>query len=211
MKRGTKCVAQTINLSNPETCIRPKRIQKLVSADTMQPCPTMTGPASSYWTPKPVAIRICTRKDMQRTCPPKVCDCQPKKRRTFGQRFCTILLFFLKSSIAAGLVYWTRSEGLWGSSAEVEDLYRRIMATISPSNDFEDYCRAEREDIELPRFNQIKYKLIKKYNQAVFTVMNCILNASTALRNQLQRLMVPESDKSEEEEEDAAEDTKEKA
>lgn len=72
MKRGSKCVAQTINLSNPETCIRPKRIQKLVSADAMQPCPTMTGPASSYWTPKPVAIRICTRKDMQRTCPPKV-------------------------------------------------------------------------------------------------------------------------------------------
>ena len=67
--------------------------------------------------------------------------------------------------------------------------------------------------IELPRFNQIKYKLIKKYNQAVFTVMNCILNASTALRNQLQRLMVPETDKSgeEEEDEDAAEDTKDKA
>lgn len=152
-----------------------------------------------------------------------MCDCQPKKRRTFGQKFCTILLFFLKSSIAAGLVYWTRSEGLWGNSADVEDLYRRIMATISPSNDFEDYCRTEREDvipliipsnyysyssidniyslqIELPRFNQIKYRLIKKYNQTVFTVMNCILNASTALRNQLQRLMVPGTDKSDEEE-----------
>lgn len=80
MKRGTKCIAQTINLSNPETCIRPKRIQKLVGAEVMQPCPGTGG--SSYWTPRPVPIKICTRRDMQRTCPPKVRP-NPMKSNTF--------------------------------------------------------------------------------------------------------------------------------
>ncbi|XP_033177878.1 uncharacterized protein LOC100746026 isoform X1 [Bombus impatiens] len=136
MKRGTRCVAQTINLSNPETCVRPKRIQKLVHADMMQPCPSIVAGGSSYWTPRPVPIKICTRKDMQRTCPPKLCECPQKTSpKTSGYRFCNILLFLVKSSIAAGLVYWTHTEGLWGSSADVEDLYRRIMATIAPTLD----------------------------------------------------------------------------
>lgn len=52
--------------------------------------------------------------------------------KSAGQKLCRALLFLLKSSIAAGLVYWTHSEGLWGSSAEVKDLYCRILATIAP-------------------------------------------------------------------------------
>lgn len=72
MKRGTKCIAQTINLSNPESCIRPKKIQKLVGMDAMQPCPRTTADTGSYWTSRPVTVKICSRRDVQRTCQPKV-------------------------------------------------------------------------------------------------------------------------------------------
>ncbi|KOC66684.1 hypothetical protein WH47_00893 [Habropoda laboriosa] len=183
MKKGTKCVAQTINLSNPKTCIRPKRIQKLVQADVMQPCPavaTATGP--SYWTPRPVTIKICSRKDMQRTCPPKLCDCPPKAPpRTLAQKLCGALLFLLKSGIAAGLVYWTHSEGLWGSSADVEDLYRRIVATIGPVLQ-EEY---DADEVQLPSIRDIKCRMIQKYNDVVFTVMSCIVSVPTKLRERL--------------------------
>ncbi|XP_071869264.1 uncharacterized protein [Bombus fervidus] len=182
MKRGTKCIAQTINLSNPETCVRPKRIQKLVHADMMQPCPSIVAGSSSYWTPRPVPIKICTRKDMQRTCPPKLCECPQKTLpKTSSYKFCNILLFLVKSSIAAGLVYWTHTEGLWGSSADVEDLYRRIMATIA----FDD-----REVIELPRIHDFKNTMIQQYNYTLFTIMNCIVSASTMLQKQLQSMLV---------------------
>ncbi|XP_029045717.2 uncharacterized protein LOC114877375 [Osmia bicornis bicornis] len=189
MKRGSKCIAQTINLSNPETCIRPKRIQKLVEAEAMQPCPSHVGSAGpSYWTPRPVAIKICTRKDMQRTCPPKLCDCpQMVPRKTTAQRLCRALIFLLKSSIAAGLIYWTNSEGLWGSSADVEDLYYRLMATISPSS-------SEDKEIQLPRFGAFKYRMIQTYNHAVFAIMSCILDTSTMLREQLRRILSPEEE-----------------
>lgn len=39
----------------------------------------------------------------------------------------------MKSGVAAGLVYWTNSEGLWGSSDDVQDLYHRMLATVAPS------------------------------------------------------------------------------
>ncbi|CAL7951218.1 unnamed protein product [Xylocopa violacea] len=181
MKRGTKCVARTINLSNPETCVRPKRIQKLVGPEASHSCPNGTG-ASTYWTPRPVPVKICTRKDMERTCPPKFCEC-PRKvpTSTIGQRLRRALFFLLKSGIAAGLVYWTRSEGLWGSSEDVEDLYRRIMLTIGPA-------LAEGEQIELPRVSEYKYRIIERYNRCVFTLINYIVAASTTLRTQLGRI-----------------------
>lgn len=69
MKRGTKCIAQTINLSNPKTCVRPK-VQKLVGADAdSRPDSNRT---TDYWTARPVAVKVCSRKDMQQKCPPKV-------------------------------------------------------------------------------------------------------------------------------------------
>jgi len=69
MKRGTKCIAQTINLSKPNTCVRPK-IQRLVSADA-DFC-SDSDRASSYCGPKPVAVKVCSREDVQRKCRPKV-------------------------------------------------------------------------------------------------------------------------------------------
>ncbi|XP_054010795.1 uncharacterized protein LOC128893677 [Hylaeus anthracinus] len=189
MKRGTKCIAQTINLSNPETCIRPRQIQKLVDAEVMQPCPTS---GSSYWTPRPVAVKVCSRRDMQRTCPPKLCDCPPKAPpKTVGQKFCKALLFVLKSGIAAGLVYWTHSEGLWGSSADVEDLYCRIMTTIAPALP-EEY---NGNDIKLPRMGLFKYRMIQRYNRMVFTIMNSIVSTSVKVREQLQRILITQDEK----------------
>ncbi|XP_076764149.1 uncharacterized protein LOC143431361 [Xylocopa sonorina] len=176
MKRGTKCVARTINLSNPETCVRPKRIQKLVEPDVLHPCPNAAGSGASYWTPRPVTIKICTRKEMERTCPPKLCDCPQKvPANTVGQRLRRALVFLLKSGIAAGLVYWTHSEGLWGSSDDVEDLYRRIMITIGSDPD----------QIELPRVSEYKYRMTERYNRAVFTIINYIVAASTMLRSKV--------------------------
>lgn len=115
----------------------------------------------------------------------------------------------MKSSIAAGLVYWTHTEGLWGSSADVEDLYRRIMATLAPTlDDREVITHDERSlptlisafsrsmeivtfsQIELPRINDFKNTMIQKYNYALFTIMNCIVSASTMLRKQLQSMLV---------------------
>ncbi|CAK9809023.1 hypothetical protein ANTPLA_LOCUS5994 [Anthophora plagiata] len=191
MKKGTKCVAQTINLSNPQTCIRPKRIQKLVQANVMQPCPTVGGTGPSYWTPRPVTIKICSRKDMQRTCPPKLCDCPPKAPpKSLAQRLCRALLFLLKSGIAAGLVYWTHSEGLWGSSADVEDLYRRIMATIGPV--LQDGY--DGDEVKLPSMREFKHKMIQKYNDVVFTVMSCLVNVPTKLCERLESLIAGAED-----------------
>jgi len=69
MKRGTKCVVQTINLSNPKTCIRPK-VQKLVSANADSS--SDSNRASDYWTPRPTAVKVCSWKEVQRKCLPKV-------------------------------------------------------------------------------------------------------------------------------------------
>lgn len=71
MNRGTKYVAQTINLSKPKTCVRPK-IQKLVSADADSYFDSDR--ASSYRDPRPVTVKICSREDMQRKCQPKVSE-----------------------------------------------------------------------------------------------------------------------------------------
>ncbi|CAK9822806.1 hypothetical protein ANTRET_LOCUS1262 [Anthophora retusa] len=202
MKKGTKCVAQTINLSNPQTCIRPKRIQKLVQANVMQPCPAVSGTGPSYWTPRPVTIKICSRKDMQRTCPPKLCDCPPKAPpKSLAQRLCRALLFLLKSGIAAGLVYWTHSEGLWGSSADVEDLYRRIMATIGPV--LQDGY--DSDEVKLPSMREFKHKMIQKYNDVVFTVMSCLVNVPTKLCERLESLMAGAEDSAAEAEKTDAE------
>ncbi|XP_043255142.1 uncharacterized protein LOC122398937 [Colletes gigas] len=196
MRRGTKCIAQTINLSNPETCIRPTRIQKLVAAEVTQPCPNTSSGSSSYWTPRLVRVKVCSRRDMERTCPPKLCDCPPKAPpKTVGHKFCKVLLFVLKSGIAAGLVYWTHSEGLWGSSADVEDLYCRILTTISPL-----LPNYDGDNVELPRFGDMKYRMIQRYNRAICTLMNCIVGASSKLQVQLQKILITQEKKEEKEE-----------
>nr|XP_031846639.1 uncharacterized protein LOC116433076 [Nomia melanderi] len=185
MKRGTKCIAQTINLSNPETCIRPRRVQRLVDAEGLQqPCPS-AGP-SSYWAPRPVPVKVCSRRDMQRTCPPKLCDCPPKAPpKSLGQKFCEAVLFVLKSGVAAGLVYWTNSEGLWGSSDDVQDLYQRILATVAPST----LAGHDYDDPESTRAELFKQNLARSYNDAVYGTMKCIAGASSTVQQRIQRVL----------------------
>ncbi|XP_078051915.1 uncharacterized protein LOC144478071 [Augochlora pura] len=116
----------------------------------------------------------------------QLCDCPPKPPpKTLGQRLCGTLLFLLKSSIAAGLVYWTHAEGLWGSSEEVEDLYHRILATIAPTVTDEQICT---EDVQT-RVELFKQNVVQNYNRALYSTMRCIAGASSMLREQLQRVL----------------------
>lgn len=71
MKRGAQCLVQTINLSKPKTCVKPEQIQKLVSADVTASTPASDG-TSKRWIPRTVTVKVCTRRDMRRSCPPKV-------------------------------------------------------------------------------------------------------------------------------------------
>lgn len=43
------------------------------------------------------------------------------------------MIFILKSAVAAGLIYWTTAEGVWGNCDQTEKLYYRIITTIVPA------------------------------------------------------------------------------
>ncbi|XP_039314157.1 uncharacterized protein LOC105203646 [Solenopsis invicta] len=162
MKRGTKCVVQTINLSNPKTCVRPK-VQRIVSTDADSfPNPNR---ASDYRTSRPVAIKVGSWKDEHGKCPPKVREgyqsCQslgrvyyiplnylyvvfihaqyrePSQEESSPPLSTNAILgraaaFFIKGAIIAGLICWTYTEGLWGDSSKTEDLYHRMTSVIFP-------------------------------------------------------------------------------
>ncbi|XP_026829666.1 uncharacterized protein LOC113562973 [Ooceraea biroi] len=133
MKRGTRCIAQTINLSDPKTCVRPT-VQRLVSAD--KDSRTDTNRASNYCAPRPVTIKVCTRQDTQRKCPPKLCDCPAQlPPLSSGEKLCRLVMFLMKGAICTGLIYWTCSEGFWGDSTKTEDLYYRMMRSIAHAID----------------------------------------------------------------------------
>jgi len=46
-----------------------------------------------------------------------------------------IVAFFIKGAIVVALICWTYSEGLWGTSAETEELYYRMMSVIFPDQE----------------------------------------------------------------------------
>ncbi|XP_046826541.1 uncharacterized protein LOC124427555 [Vespa crabro] len=149
MKKGTKCIARAINLSVPS---KPKEVQKLVSADIAEPCPNLSQGSSSYWTPKPVHVKICTRRDMERICPPKICVCPLKPaRRTSAQIFFIIVIFLLKSAIVGTLLYWMYTDGNLPFFPDIDK-------------------------INIPPLENTRYSLIQKYNRAVFKIMNILVN-----------------------------------
>ncbi|XP_012230965.1 uncharacterized protein [Linepithema humile] len=177
MKRGTKCVAQTINLSKPKTCVRPK-IQKLVSADADSYFDSPS--ASSYCGPRPVTVKVCSREDMQRKCQPKLCDCPPKpspRPLSSGEKLCRIVMFLLKGTVAGGLIYWTRSEGLWGDSTQTEDLYYRMISTIATDR---------QEDLPL---EGIKYSIAETYNHMLLKGMNIIVSVPREMHRKLRDIL----------------------
>ena len=69
MKIGVRNIAHKVNASSLKSCVRPGNVQKLVSAEVK---PKIHPGNTPYETFRPVNIRICTRKDMERTCPLEV-------------------------------------------------------------------------------------------------------------------------------------------
>lgn len=73
MKKGIRNISRTINFSSLKDCVRPQYVQKLVSAEVItNSCPKVGPATASYSISRPVTIRVCTRRDVERTCPPKV-------------------------------------------------------------------------------------------------------------------------------------------
>ncbi|XP_032684525.1 uncharacterized protein LOC116850398 [Odontomachus brunneus] len=190
MKKGARCVVQTINLSKPKTCIRPRGVEKLVGTDTVDSS-TKSDLASGHWTLRPVTVKVCTREDMQRTCKSKYCDCREKPLSpplSTGERLCRTVMFLIKGTITAGLIYWTCSEGLWSDSGETENLYYRIMSTIAPSLSAPP---SGANDIHLSHLEQIKYSIFETYNDAVMKSMDIIIGVPLVLYQKLRDILFP--------------------
>ncbi|XP_046751139.1 uncharacterized protein LOC124414206 [Diprion similis] len=150
MRKGSQCIARTINLSSPRNCASPRQVQKLINADVMTTCPDSR---SSYVSPRPVPVRVCTRRDVERTLPPKLCECSQKlPPETLVQKLRRLANGVLKSGIAAGLVYWTTAEGVWGDAEETEILYGRIVKSVAPA--FQDVVDVK--DITKSRYGPTK-------------------------------------------------------
>ncbi|XP_019767597.1 uncharacterized protein LOC109542704 isoform X2 [Dendroctonus ponderosae] len=71
--------------------------------------------------PQPKPIRVCTGADLRKMCSPKVCPCEPSKKKPFG--ILRVLGFGFKSALAAAAVYITYDMGIWGSTEETQNLY----------------------------------------------------------------------------------------
>lgn len=62
----------------------------------------------------------------------QLCDCPERPPPlSGGEKLCRIVTFLVKGAIGSGLVYWTWSEGFWGDSSKTEDLYYRIVRTVT--------------------------------------------------------------------------------
>ncbi|XP_011696826.1 PREDICTED: uncharacterized protein LOC105455300 [Wasmannia auropunctata] len=178
MKRSTKCVVQTINLSNPATCRKPK-VPKLVSAGSSSD----PNRASDSWTPRPVEVKVCSWKDAQRKCPrPKFAAQKelPPLPLTTGAKLYRVTSFFVKGAIVAGLICWTCSEGLWSDSSKTEDLYYRMTSVIFPDR-----------PARLPHLEGIKYSVYETYNHVVVKGMDIIVSVPRWVHRKLRDLVYP--------------------
>ncbi|EZA60256.1 hypothetical protein X777_13345 [Ooceraea biroi] len=184
MKRGTRCIAQTINLSDPKTCVRPT-VQRLVSAD--KDSRTDTNRASNYCAPRPVTIKVCTRQDTQRKCPPKLCDCPAQlPPLSSGEKLCRLVMFLMKGAICTGLIYWTCSEGFWGDSTKTEDLYYRMMRSIAHAID-----GRPPDASDLPHLDRMKYSALQVYNRMVVRCMDIIVSVPLEMHRKLRTILFP--------------------
>ncbi|KYN27173.1 PREDICTED: uncharacterized protein LOC108757693 [Trachymyrmex cornetzi] len=176
MKRGTKCVVQTINLSNPKTCIRPK-VQRTTSVDTDSCDPNRASPNA-----RPVAVKVYTWKDAQWKYSPKFCEPFPKKSppSTTNTILCRAAAFFIKGAIVAGLICWTCSEGLWGNNTETEELYYRMMSVIFPDR-----------QTSLPRFKELKHSVFETYNDMLVKGMDIMVSVPRDVYRRLQEFLFP--------------------
>lgn len=69
MKRRVQSVARTINLAEPKTCARPTKLEKLVTEEQLN---SVKSCANTYNSPRPVSVRVCSRRILESTCSAKV-------------------------------------------------------------------------------------------------------------------------------------------
>ncbi|XP_046491021.1 uncharacterized protein [Neodiprion pinetum] len=185
MKKGSQCIARTINLSNTKNSAPPRQVQKLVNADVRTPCPDSR---SSYRSSRPVPVRVCMRRDVERTLPPKLCECSQKPPpETLVTKIRWLANGLLKSVIAAGLVYWTTAEGVWGDSEETENLYGRIVKSVSPVLP----NVVDVKDTKVPHLENVRHKLLDGYNRAVLSIVGLTIGVPTKLEEKMSELFFP--------------------
>ncbi|XP_028146201.2 uncharacterized protein LOC114339721 isoform X1 [Diabrotica virgifera virgifera] len=140
----------------------------------------------------PKVIKICTGAEMKKMCPPP-CDC-PKiiKAANKNGGLLGFLLFSLKVAIAAGVVYVSYDLGIWGTTEDTQNLYRKYCAAKSEPRKKNDKwespsCEAQQdlfaakvlrpyEHCDNPPFDSEKsyYKFQNKWNSGVQTVFGAI-------------------------------------
>ncbi|XP_033216967.1 uncharacterized protein LOC117172831 [Belonocnema kinseyi] len=188
MKKGVKNIARTINFSSHQNCVRPQQIQKLVSAEVLINSCTKVGPESAcYSTNRPVTIKVCTRRDIKRTCLPKLCDCpQELSSEVNDYRVMGWMTFIFKTAVAAGLTYWTTVEGVWGDCDQIEKLYYRIITTIDPVLP----GRSESENLQLPHMENIKYSATEMYNRTVVKFITAVASIPLAIQSKIDNMLI---------------------
>uniref|UniRef100_A0ABD2XFX5 MICOS complex subunit MIC13 n=1 Tax=Trichogramma kaykai TaxID=54128 RepID=A0ABD2XFX5_9HYME len=158
---------RTINLAEPRSCARPRRVQKLVSADLPLTCPHEEGVRRVCEPIRVVPVRVCRRSDLERACAPKFCDCPQKPPpKTTYQMICGWTVFGTKGAIVVGLCYWTMSEGIWGDSAATEDFYFRVRETIANDPSLDEFS--------VPSLAYMRFKILDSYNRAVMAIMGVL-------------------------------------
>ncbi|XP_063991354.1 uncharacterized protein LOC135169898 [Diachasmimorpha longicaudata] len=185
MKRGVQSVARTINLAQPKTCARPIKLEKLVNEEQLNSC--VKGGAYACNSPRPVTVRVCTRRVYESTCATKMSDCPPAAPvHPPPSHLVTGLKLLMKGSIVAGLIYWTSAEGIWGDSSQTENLYYRAMATVAPA--LPDVPGIE----QLPRIDKMTHNVYEGYNRAVVTLMHVLITVPTVMSQKIRDIVCPE-------------------
>ncbi|XP_057668195.1 uncharacterized protein LOC130901111 [Diorhabda carinulata] len=125
-----------------------------------RPCQKRKQPAYSATISRcqPKVIKICTGAEMKKMCPPP-CDCTIKPRSSGRSSGALGILFLgIKAAIAATLVYVSYDMGIWGTTDDTQDLYRKYCAATSQPKKRNDKwdppsCEAQKELFAARPFN----------------------------------------------------------
>ncbi|XP_060518253.1 uncharacterized protein LOC132697022 [Cylas formicarius] len=103
-------------------------------------------------------IKVCTGADLRKMCAPKVCPCDPaKRRRGFGLG--RLLGFSAKAAIAAGIFYVTYDMGIWGTTDDTQELCKTVCALLKGPQPHKSEkwdppsCQAARDMFTAPGFD----------------------------------------------------------
>ncbi|KAL0131714.1 hypothetical protein PUN28_002932 [Cardiocondyla obscurior] len=172
MKRVSKCITQNVNQFTAKT-IKPE-IQRLdASVNFFFNC------VRNYR--RPGLVKVYSWQDTQRKCTPKFHEFprDPPALST-SAKLCWVVMFIVKSALAAALVCWTCTEGFWGDSTGTEDLYYRMTSVILPDR-----------PTRLPHLEGIKSTACVAYNRVVLKGMDVIVGVSREAHRRLRGLLFP--------------------